>query len=206
MPTSLAADRSPPASSDLIRSAKRVNLSLAQLEETLRAVDVPVVLRREKLNPSEVQVQLRGMAAHIDSLNRLLKGPSRTAGRPRQAAATRAPKLNSLVSAGALLASTDFIERMHFTKQALSKAISANRMFYVDVKGERRFPAFFAESRYDRKQLERVCQLLGDLPGAAKWQFFVSPKASLGNATPLDALAKGGYAQVRVAAEGFAER
>lgn len=68
------------------------------------------------------------------------------------------------------------------------------------------FPRFYIERRYNRRQLESVCKVLGNLPGRSKFQFFTTPKGSLGGRTPLEALAGGDVALVRRAALGFAER
>ncbi len=148
--------------------------------------------------PSELDAQLRTLSMQIDRVRRKMETAS---ARPRTGS-----KLADLVSKNELVPSARFVELMHFTKQALSKALAARRIFFLEVEGQRQFPAFFADSRYERTQLERVSQQLGDLPGSAKWQFFTTPKASLAAASPLEALATGRYAEVRVAAEGFAER
>lgn len=47
---------------------------------------------------------------------------------------------------------------------------------------------------------------LEGLPGGANWHFFTTPKASLGKRTPLQALAADRLADVKIAAEGYAER
>jgi hypothetical protein len=104
-----------------------------------------------------------------------------------------------------LLPSQGFIEQLHWTRQALSKALLANRVFFLEVLGERYFPAFFADPRHERRHFEAVSRTLGDLPGAAKWQFFTTPKGSLGDLTPVQALDKGQLRAVRAAAEGFAQ-
>jgi hypothetical protein len=79
-------------------------------------------------------------------------------------------------------------------------------MFTVEVDGDRLYPAFFADPELDRQQLETVAKELRELPGWSKWQFFTTPKASLGGRTPLDALKTGKLQEVRRAAVGFAER
>jgi hypothetical protein len=71
--------------------------------------------------------------------------------------------------------------------------------------GEYLYPAFFAEPAYERRALEKVCKALGDLPGAAKWDFFMSPRVSLNGRTPLQALAKGALDEVLEAANAFRE-
>ena len=112
----------------------------------------------------------------------------------------------ALIRKSALLQPTPFCERMSWTKQALSKALSSNRVFFVEEEGTRYYPAFYADRAYERRHLEAVTKLLGDIPGSAKLQFFMTGKGSLGGMTPLDALKAGKLAAVKTAAEGFAER
>jgi hypothetical protein len=114
--------------------------------------------------------------------------------------------MQRLADEGQLITPAAFAEGLQFTRQALSKALKARRVFYVDVQGRRHFPAFFLDPRYERRQLEDVCRALGELPGASKLQFFLTRKASLQGATPLEALVNGQFTRVRVAAAGFAER
>lgn len=102
---------------------------------------------------------------------------------------------------GAMLAS-----RLNMTPQGLHHALKAKRIFTLQgPSGEKVYPAFFADPKQDRKMLEKVSKALGDLPGAAKWDFFMSPRESLGKRTPLEALAKGKFEAVMVAANAFAE-
>jgi hypothetical protein len=114
--------------------------------------------------------------------------------------------MQRLVDEGQLVSPAALAEGLKFSRQALSKALKAHRLFYVDVQGRRCFPAFFLDPRHERRQLEDVCRALGELPGASKLQFFLTRKASLQGATPLEALANGQFARVRAAAQGFAER
>jgi hypothetical protein len=76
----------------------------------------------------------------------------------------------------------------------------------VELKGNTYYPAFFLDPQYERRQLEAVSKVLGDLPGAAKLQFMLTPKGSLGSLTPLQALSKGKVGDVKIAAEGFLQR
>jgi hypothetical protein len=95
--------------------------------------------------------------------------------------------LERLVRQGKLLVSAKFASHMGWTPQAMSKALTSNRVFCVDFQGDRYFPAFYADPTYQRSQLEAVTKVLGDLPGGAKLQFFLNPRGSLGGATPLEA-------------------
>lgn len=110
-----------------------------------------------------------------------------------------------LVDKGELLQASVFTGRMAWTCQALSKALDAKRVFFVEVDGARYYPSFYADAHYERRHLEAITKLLGDLPGGAKLQFFLNPRGSLNKATPLKALARGQLAAVKAAAEGFAQ-
>ncbi|MES2264618.1 MAG: hypothetical protein V4724_39470 [Pseudomonadota bacterium] len=111
------------------------------------------------------------------------------------------------VQAGLLLTSREFCQRLQITRQAVSKAIKEFRLFSLDgPSGTLLYPAFFANPAANRRDLERVSQALGDLPGPSKWQFFTTPKASLRGRTPIEALANGETDSVLVAAAGFRER
>jgi hypothetical protein len=106
-----------------------------------------------------------------------------------------------------LLPGLEMRERLGVTPQALSAALKAKRMFIMQgPAGEYLYPAFFADPKYDRPVLEKICKVLGDMPGGSKWDFFISKKISLGNKTPLEALLKGQLDLVMVAAAGFAEQ
>ena len=114
--------------------------------------------------------------------------------------------MKQLIAIRELVPSGEFIERLNVTRQALSKAVAAQRLFFVEIGGDRYFPAFFLDLTYDRHQLEQISKALGELPGASKLQFFRGKKMSLGGLSPLTALAKGKFSEVRNAAAGFAER
>ena len=106
----------------------------------------------------------------------------------------------------------DLIDELEFARlikrppEALMECVRDQRLFYVEQRGQRRFPAFFLDSAYRRRYLYQVSRRLDGLPGGSKLQFFVSPKGSLGGITPLEALRQGSLASVLRAAEGFAER
>ena len=109
-----------------------------------------------------------------------------------------------LVGAGTLLGDQEFAARQGWGDQALNQALAADRVFFVDCQGVRLFPAFYADPQYKRQQLEEVSRTLGALPGGSKWQFFTCPKGSLGGCTPLEAMVRGDFRQVTMAAEAFA--
>ena len=111
-----------------------------------------------------------------------------------------------LVADGKLLPAAQTGAGLGMTRQALSKAVASGRIFAVDVGAAQYYPAFYLTADIDRKTLGRVTQCLGSLPGWSKWQFFTTPKASLGNVTPLVALSRGKVDEVERAATAFAER
>lgn len=120
----------------------------------------------------------------------------------RQETAQRARDANE----GLLVPAAQLAARLNMTPQGLHHALKAKRIFTLPgASGEQAYPAFFADPKQDRKMLEKVSKALGDLPGAAKWDFFMSPRLSLGKRTPLEALAKGKFEAVMVAANAFAE-
>jgi hypothetical protein len=111
----------------------------------------------------------------------------------------------TLVSERKLLLAAEVWRGLGITRQALSKALAAGRIFTVDVGARQYYPAFYVHGDFDRRALERVTRLLGSLPGWSKWQFFTTPKASLGKLTPLQALSRGKLDSVERAAKAFAE-
>ncbi len=116
------------------------------------------------------------------------------------------PKRQALVDSGKLLPAAKIWEGLGISRQALNKAVATGRIFTVDVGAAQYYPAFYLDGDLDRKTLAKVTQLLGSLPGWTRWQFFTTPKASLGNVTPLKALSRGKVEQVEKAAAAFAER
>lgn len=113
---------------------------------------------------------------------------------------------DEMINSGLLQDSQAFQTLMGWsTRQALSKAVQSNRVFYLTHRSERYFPAFYGDSAYERSHLETVSKILGDLPGGSKLQFFLTPKRSLDGQTPLQALAAGRFAKVKDLASAFAE-
>lgn len=110
------------------------------------------------------------------------------------------------IAAGRLLGPADMRERLGISRQALSAAVRAQRLFVLaGPSGDFLYPAFFADGRHDRAVLEKVSRALGSLPGGAKWEFFTTPRLSLGKKTPLQALARGQVEEVLAAAAAFAD-
>lgn len=111
-----------------------------------------------------------------------------------------------LVGKRELLPPGDLRDLLGISRQALNNALHAKRIFSLEVGGENFYPAFYGDARLDRRKLERVTKALEEVGGWSKWQFFTTPKGSLGGLTPLEALRKGKVSEALRAAEGFAER
>ncbi|NHZ35992.1 hypothetical protein [Massilia rubra] len=93
------------------------------------------------------------------------------------------------VKAGRLISSSTLRERLGMTAQALGAAVRAKRMFSVNgPEGERLYPAFFADPKYEHRDLETISKALADLSGSIKFAFFTTPSISLGNRRPLDVI------------------
>jgi DNA-binding CsgD family transcriptional regulator len=112
----------------------------------------------------------------------------------------------ALVRAGELVTSKTLADKLGISPQAVTKARNEKRFFALDVGGEDYYPGFYADPGLDRKVLEDITRVLGDLPGAEKLVFFRSALGSLGDLTPLAALRAGKRAPVERAAAAFAER
>jgi hypothetical protein len=113
-------------------------------------------------------------------------------------------RLELEVKAGRLLPAAEMAALLKLTPQALHFALKAKRVFTLQgPSGVQMYPAFFADPRQDRKQLEKVSKMLGDMPGSLKWDFFMSPRFSVGGVSPLEALAKGKFEDVLSVAFAF---
>ncbi|MFG6463719.1 hypothetical protein ACG04Q_19250 [Roseateles sp. DXS20W] len=123
-----------------------------------------------------------------------------------------------LVAEGHLIDSAELQRRAGVTRQAVSKAVAARRLFYLEHGGQRGYPAFFLDPELERTQVEAVSKQLGDLSGGSKFMFFTTARGSLATAgeirrgvmtesgvprTPLQALKDGDFERVRMAAEAF---
>lgn len=160
---------------------------------------------KERAAPESLLRRIEALTRDIEHVRRLLDVTKLiTEADPRSRKADQ--HVQRLLQDKTLFEPGAFADRLGWTRQALSKALTARRVFFVESRGTRYYPAFFADPRYERRHLEAISRLLGDLPGSAKLQFFMAPKASLGGATPLDALLRGRYAVVREAAEAYVKR
>ena len=194
---------------DLASSLRALDRHVSQLEKlpAQRLLEELPAFRQARAEARSLLPRMRALAERFERIAQAADGSGDEARRVAQAAARQgAEHLESLVGSNGLLESSAFASALGWTRQALSKALGARRVFYVEVRGSRYYPAFFADSRYERRRLEAVSKALGDLPGSAKLLFMTMPKASLGGLTALQAIERGGYEAVRTAAAGFAQR
>ena len=104
-----------------------------------------------------------------------------------------------------LFTEDEMLDRLGISRQTLRGAVKFGEIFTVEgLFGGNFYPAFFADDTYKRRTLEKISRALAGLSGSAKFQFFMSKSESLGNKTPLEALADGSLADVMIAAVGFA--
>ena len=105
-----------------------------------------------------------------------------------------------------LVGEAEFAQSLNWSAGDVAKAVADGTVFVVRQGGQELYPSFFADASLKRRQLIAVTRMLKDLDGFTKWQFFVVGKGFLGGITPLEALREGKLLQVKVAAEGYAER
>lgn len=86
---------------------------------------------------------------------------------------------DALLASGELLETNEFLRRVGCSRRELGDAVHSRRLFNVVVGGKEAYPAFYLDTRYDRRELETVCEMLDDLSGGSKWLFFRTPRASL---------------------------
>lgn len=115
------------------------------------------------------------------------------------------PALDQGSSPG-LVGEDEFARLIGRRPASLHEVVGRQSVFFLEEVGQRRYPSFFVDPAYHRRDLYAVSRKLGPLPGGSKLQFFTLPKASLGGITPLVALQRGMRALVLRSAEGFAQR
>lgn len=104
-----------------------------------------------------------------------------------------------------LLSIDEFCEAVGVTCDWLSDALTEGRLFAITgPHGRSFFPAFYADARIKRADIEQVARVLSPRDPSSQYGFFTSIRTSL-QATPLDALRAGRLDAVMRAAEMHAE-
>jgi hypothetical protein len=178
--------------------------------ERLGAALTPSALRRSTRDTRRALAAVERASASLASLRAQL-----AAALPPAVAASVGETFNRLMADGQIVDSAEFQRRAGITRQALSKAVAARRLFYLEFGGRRGYPAFFLDPGFNRADLETVSKLLGDVGGGTKFGFFVTPRGSLATAgrivdgvltengtprTPLRAMRDGEFERVKAAA------
>jgi hypothetical protein len=173
----------------------------AKAARNLSEEDLAAIAKRRQLAPNKLSL-LIDFATKIARALAPGEKPKGLLEARRKANVSR----KALIAKGDIVGSAQLTAALGITRQGLNKSLHARRIFALELGGEQYYPVFYADPQFDRRKLEKVSQALGDLPGWSKWQFFTTPKVSLGRITPLQALAKGSYEEVLRTAQGFAER
>ncbi len=105
-----------------------------------------------------------------------------------------------------LLTVDQFMKLRRWNDRDLHRARTSGKVFCIKHADAEYVPAFLAEPQMLEAGVERVCRLLVSLPPGARWQFFLTGKASLNALTPLQCMAEGRIKSVMTAARGFLER
>jgi hypothetical protein len=124
----------------------------------------------------------------------------------------RVPELNdignseryALVREGKLLLVADYCKASGITEANLNRSLGARKIFSVELKRKKYVPAFFLSPMIRRRDFARVIRRLGETSGWSRWDFFTTPIATLGGATPLQCLAIQKVKPVVMAAAEFA--
>jgi len=188
----------------LVDSARKLNRQAQQIANTFKVAGKSVP-RRPRGELQSALDELEETLAALRAVTAIAPAPSGRA-RSRPAARLVLDTTEAMIRKHHLVSPVEFQDLMGWaTRQAVWKAAQGHRVFYLAHGAERYFPTFYGDPAYDRKHLEAVTKILGDLPGGAKLQFFLTRKGSLNGATPLEALATGRFAKVKDVAAAFAE-
>src|ERR1700730_11471460 len=187
------------SASDFVSTLEKFTLQVSEQSAT-------ALLNQLPLDPVKVRKLSRNLATAssvLKEVQRALMHKPTSEIKDLAPAVQGSPALLKSIKTQELLDSRNFTKRLNWTRQALSKALRANRVFFLEARGDRYFPAFFTDPRHERRHLEAVSRMLGDVPGGGKWLFFTTPKGSLSGLTPIQALDKGQLVAVKAAAERF---
>jgi hypothetical protein len=211
--------------SDRTLAKKRVNMAafvdnIREVNEKAKGIAYYQPLLIKKSGKLYARQELADVLGELEETVKVLRGvvvgagsaSGRTQARQADKPAARPDGAHAALSTEALIKKKQLVTALEFqhlmgwtTRQAVWKAEKCHRVFYLSYGAERYFPAFYGDPTYDRKKLEDVTKVLGDLPGGSKLQFFLTRKGSLGGDTPLQALAAGRFAKVKDLAAAFAE-
>jgi hypothetical protein len=105
-----------------------------------------------------------------------------------------------------LMSLNEFQTALSVDVEHIRDAVKSGGMFAISgPAGEEFYPAFYADKRFVRSDLESAAKALTGVSADSKFHFFTS-KSTLLAATPLEALKEGRLENVLTAAAAFSER
>jgi hypothetical protein len=109
------------------------------------------------------------------------------------------------ISEGRLLTEDEFRLRRAVTPARLARLTTSGSVFSVVVDGRPFYPTFLVDAAYNRRRLEYVCRILWPAPPSERLFFLTQRYGSLGEITPLQALAdEKNFKQLLIVARGWA--
>lgn len=152
---------------------------------------VATILRRARTEPKESEVNPDSARLNAEFMTKMRLGS--------------AHGLARCIARKELVLKDEFIAMLGGRRRWVNEALRAQRLFSLkSPSGLEYFPAFFADTRYDRRALNRVVHALEGLPDESKYFFFTRNSSRL-KMTALQALAQGRTMEVVACALGFAE-
>ena len=116
------------------------------------------------------------------------------------------PSRRRLVEKELLVPGSILVATLGLDQAWLDDAVGRDALFSLAVDNVLYFPAFYAHPAFDRSELESISEVLGNLPGWAKWMFFMRRNEGLGGLSPLEALEQGRIDAVLGAAHSYLGR
>jgi hypothetical protein len=113
----------------------------------------------------------------------------------------RADALNNrraMLMTGELLRESVFRKRLGLTSEQLAALLDRERVFALDVDGERAFPSILCDPELNLKRLWKLARILAPASATARLDFLTSKSGALGNRRPVQMLESGNdYRRVR---------
>lgn len=125
----------------------------------------------------------------------------------KQMRADAAVELQKRVQRKQLIGLEEFNDLLQVSTAEIDSAIETGEMFYlIGPDGDKLYPAFYTDDKYNLNELKKVSQILIGLPPSTRYHFFFRNCHGLGGKTPLEALTNGQLAKVITAATSFVDR
>ncbi|REG60764.1 hypothetical protein B0G80_3575 [Paraburkholderia sp. BL6669N2] len=102
----------------------------------------------------------------------------------QQALTTR----REMIANGELISEAEFRRRCNLTSRRLSLLLADESVFGIEVDGVQYFAALLAVPANQRRNLYAICHVIATAPTDARLDFLTSPRESLADLSPLEAL------------------